>query len=127
MWRADARVAALRTWPEDFRAAGRIVTVPELPEVESLAIFLRERAVGQVIDRGDSAAISVLKTYRPDLSALHGRVISAAERHGKFLDLTAAVPARRRGRGRRRRGAAGRAGVRAWAAARAGRMSRCTW
>jgi len=84
---------ALRAWPEDFQAAGRIVTVPELPEVESLAIFLRERAVGQVIDRGDSAAISVLKTYRPDLSALHGRVISAVARHGKFLDLTAAAPA----------------------------------
>jgi formamidopyrimidine-DNA glycosylase len=67
--------------------------VPELPEVESLAIFLRERAVGQVIDRGDSAAISVLKTYRPDLSALHGRVITAVARHGKFLDLTAAAPA----------------------------------
>ena len=91
MWRADARVAAPRAWPEDLQAAGRIVTVPELPEVESLAIFLRERAVGQVIDRGDSAAISVLKTYRPDLSALHGRVISAAARHGKFLDLTAAA------------------------------------
>ena len=83
-------VVSLRAWPEDFRAAGRIVTVPELPEVESLAIFLRERAVGQVIDRADSAAISVLKTYRPDLSALHGRVVTEAARHGKFLDLTAA-------------------------------------
>jgi formamidopyrimidine-DNA glycosylase len=63
--------------------------VPELPEVESLAIYLRERAVGRVIDRADSAAISVLKTYRPDLTALRGQVIAAAERHGKFLDLTA--------------------------------------
>jgi formamidopyrimidine-DNA glycosylase len=63
--------------------------VPELPEVESLAIYLRERAVGRVIDRADSAAISVLKTYRPDLTALRGRVIAAAERHGKFLDLAA--------------------------------------
>jgi formamidopyrimidine-DNA glycosylase len=63
--------------------------VPELPEVESLAIYLRERAVGRVINRADSAAISVLKTYRPDLTALRGRVVAAAERHGKFLDLTA--------------------------------------
>jgi formamidopyrimidine-DNA glycosylase len=63
--------------------------VPELPEVESLAIFLREHASGRVIDRADSAAISVLKTYRPDLSELHGRVIGAVSRHGKFLDLTA--------------------------------------
>jgi formamidopyrimidine-DNA glycosylase len=64
--------------------------VPELPEVESLARFLRERAGGRVIDRADSAAISVLKTYRPDLTALRGRIISDTQRHGKFLDLVAA-------------------------------------
>ena len=58
--------------------------------MESLARFLRERADGQVIDRADSAAISVLKTYRPDLSALRGRVITGTQRHGKFLDLVAA-------------------------------------
>jgi formamidopyrimidine-DNA glycosylase len=66
--------------------------VPELPEVQSLALFLGERAVGHVIDRADSAAISVLKTYQPDLSALRGRTVSGAARHGKFLDLTATVP-----------------------------------
>jgi formamidopyrimidine-DNA glycosylase len=79
-------------WREHAKTRGRIVTVPELPEVESLARFLRQRADGHVIDRADSAAISVLKTYRPDLSALHGRVISDTQRHGKFLDLVA-VPA----------------------------------
>jgi len=63
--------------------------VPELPEVESLAVFLREHASGRVIDRADSAAISVLKTYRPDLSELHGRVVGAVSRHGKFLDIIA--------------------------------------
>jgi len=67
--------------------------VPELPEVESLAIYLRERVAGRVIDRADSAAISVLKTYRPDLTALRGRVIDTAERHGKFLDLVTLAPA----------------------------------
>jgi DNA-formamidopyrimidine glycosylase len=61
--------------------------VPELPEVEALAAFLRERAVGQVIDRAEVAAISVLKTYQPDVSALAGRTIAGAGRHGKFLDL----------------------------------------
>ncbi len=63
--------------------------MPELPEVESLARFLRERADGRVIDRADSAAISVLKTYRPDLTALRGRTITDTRRHGKFLDLVA--------------------------------------
>jgi formamidopyrimidine-DNA glycosylase len=66
--------------------------VPELPEVESLAVYLREHAVGKVIDRADSAAISVLKTFQPDLSALRGRQIAAVARRGKFLDLAAARP-----------------------------------
>jgi DNA-formamidopyrimidine glycosylase len=61
--------------------------VPELPEVESLAAFLRERAVGQVIERAEVAAISVLKTYQPDVTALAGRTITGVTRHGKFLDL----------------------------------------
>ena len=50
-------------------------------------MFLRERAAGQVIDRADSAAISVLKTYRPDLTVLRGRAVDGIQRHGKFLDL----------------------------------------
>ena len=64
--------------------------MPELPEVESLARFLRQRADGHVIDRADSAAISVLKTYRPDLTDLRGRTVTDTQRHGKFLDLVAA-------------------------------------
>jgi formamidopyrimidine-DNA glycosylase len=63
--------------------------MPELPEVESLARFLRQRADGHVIDRADSAAISVLKTYRPDLTTLRGRTVTDTQRHGKFLDLVA--------------------------------------
>ena len=63
--------------------------MPELPEVESLVRFLRQQADGRVIDRADSAAISVLKTYRPDLTALRGRTVTDTRRHGKFLDLVA--------------------------------------
>ena len=40
--------------------------MPELPEVESLAAGLRERAAGLVIDRADPAEFSVLKTYDPE-------------------------------------------------------------
>jgi formamidopyrimidine-DNA glycosylase len=61
--------------------------VPELPEVESLAADLRERALGRVIDRADIAEFSVLKTYDPPLAALHGATLTAVTRHGKFLDL----------------------------------------
>jgi formamidopyrimidine-DNA glycosylase len=71
---------------------GRIVIVPELPEVESLAAELRERACGRVIDRADVAEFSVLKTYDPPLTALRGAVITGTARHGKFLDLIAEQP-----------------------------------
>src|SRR6516162_2776227 len=66
---------------------GTIDTVPELPEVESLAVFLRERATGAEIDWATSTAISVLKTYQPDLSALSGQKVTGTARYGKFLDL----------------------------------------
>jgi formamidopyrimidine-DNA glycosylase len=61
--------------------------VPELPEVEALAAFLREHAVGQVVARIDVATISVLKTYDPPLTSLHGLTITGVGRHGKFLDV----------------------------------------
>jgi len=62
--------------------------VPELPEVEALAAGLRERAVGREIDRADVAEFSVLKTYDPPLSALHGARVTGVSRRGKFLDLS---------------------------------------
>jgi formamidopyrimidine-DNA glycosylase len=62
--------------------------MPELPEVESLVAFLRLHAVGRTVTRVDVAAISALTTYDPPLSALHGLTVGAADRHGKFLDLS---------------------------------------
>jgi len=62
--------------------------MPELPEVEALAVFLRERAIGHVVARADAASFAVLKTFDPPLSALTGQQITAVGRHGKFLDLT---------------------------------------
>ncbi|HEX7744907.1 MAG TPA: DNA-formamidopyrimidine glycosylase family protein [Micromonosporaceae bacterium] len=61
--------------------------MPELPEVEALAAYLRDRAVGHRVDRFEVAAISALKTYDPPPSAAVGREITDARRHGKFLDL----------------------------------------
>lgn len=63
--------------------------MPELPEVEALATFLREQTVGLLIDRVDVTAISVLKTVDPPISGLVGREVSAVDRHGKFLDIDA--------------------------------------
>jgi formamidopyrimidine-DNA glycosylase len=61
--------------------------MPELPEVEALADFLRERAAGHAVDRVDVSAISALKTYDPPVTALHGLPVTGAGRHGKFLDI----------------------------------------
>lgn len=62
--------------------------VPELPEVEALAAYLRERAVGHRVERIEVVAIGALKTYDPPVTAAAGRTLTGAGRHGKFLDLT---------------------------------------
>ncbi|MFF3766479.1 Fpg/Nei family DNA glycosylase [Streptomyces sp. NPDC001922] len=63
--------------------------MPELPEVEALTGFLADSLVGRRIGRVQPVAVSVLKTYDPPLTALEGRTVTAAARHGKFLDLSA--------------------------------------
>ena len=62
--------------------------MPELPEVESLAVFLRTHASGHVIARAEAASFAALKTFDPPLSALTGLTIGDVTRHGKFLDLS---------------------------------------
>ena len=66
--------------------------MPELPEVEALAAFLRERATGHAVAHAYPAAISVLKTYDPPPTALTGQVVGDVRRHGKFLDLSLGAP-----------------------------------
>jgi formamidopyrimidine-DNA glycosylase len=61
--------------------------MPELPEVEALADHLRRHATGLTIGRIDVAALSVLKTFDPPPTALHGRQVTGANRWGKFLGL----------------------------------------
>lgn len=63
--------------------------MPELPEVEALADHLRRYAVGRVIGRVDVAALSVLKTFDPPVTALHGTEVTGAARWGKYLGLQA--------------------------------------
>lgn len=63
--------------------------MPELPEVEALRVFLDDHLVGKEIDRVLPLNVSVLKTYDPPLSALHGATVTGIARHGKFLDIGA--------------------------------------
>ncbi|MDR7185252.1 formamidopyrimidine-DNA glycosylase [Microbacterium trichothecenolyticum] len=66
--------------------------MPEMPEVQGLVDFLRERLTGVQIMRATVANIAALKTYDPPIDALHGREITGASRHGKFIDLATTGP-----------------------------------
>lgn len=59
--------------------------MPELPEVEALADYLREIAVGREIKRIELASFSVLKTYDPPVDAVAGRTVTGTGRRGKYL------------------------------------------
>ena len=63
--------------------------MPELPEVEGLALDLTGRLTDRAIVRVDIAAFSALKTFDPPLSALDGLMVDGVTRHGKFLDVSA--------------------------------------
>ncbi len=61
--------------------------MPELPEVEALALDLKGRLTDRAITRVDLAAFSALKTFDPPLASLHGTLVEDVTRHGKFLDV----------------------------------------
>ena len=63
--------------------------MPELPEVQALVDFLRERTSGLAIVGIELGSISVLKTYDPAPTSLHGLPINNVARHGKFIDIEA--------------------------------------
>ncbi len=62
--------------------------MPELPEVEALAAFLRTHASGHIVARAEAASFAALKTFDPPLTALAGLTIGEIGRHGKFLDIS---------------------------------------
>ena len=61
--------------------------VPELPEVEALALDLGGRLEGRAITTVHLAAFSALKTFDPPVTALQGTLVDGVTRHGKFLDI----------------------------------------
>jgi formamidopyrimidine-DNA glycosylase len=63
--------------------------MPELPEVEALALDLNTRLADRAIARVDLAAFNALKTFDPPVSAVQGAFVDGVGRHGKFLDIEA--------------------------------------
>ncbi|MEU0540151.1 DNA-formamidopyrimidine glycosylase family protein [Nocardia sp. NPDC005978] len=61
--------------------------MPELPEIVALEQFLSAHATGAVVGRVDVAALSVLKTFDPPITALSGRDVTGAGHWGKHVGL----------------------------------------
>jgi len=61
--------------------------VPELPEVEALALDLKGRLADRAIVKAYVVQVSALKTFDPPVSALEGTLVEDVTRHGKFLDI----------------------------------------
>lgn len=61
--------------------------MPELPEVEALALDLGGRLAGRAFTKVHLAQFSALKTFDPPLGALEGVLVDGVTRHGKFLDI----------------------------------------
>ena len=63
--------------------------MPELPEVEALALDLGGRLDGRAIVKVHVPQFSALKTFDPPISALEGTLVDRVGRFGKFLDIEA--------------------------------------
>ncbi len=61
--------------------------MPELPEVEALVMFLRDRLADRAVVGVEVGSISVLKTFDPPPQALVGAPVTGVARHGKFIDI----------------------------------------
>ena len=61
--------------------------MPELPEVEGLAVSLGERLADRVVADVALASFSALKTVDVLPQSLHGRPVDDVRRYGKLLDL----------------------------------------
>ena len=57
--------------------------MPELPEIELYLHALRQRVLGEELERIRVASPSLLKTYDPPVSAAHGRRVLGLRRIGK--------------------------------------------
>ncbi|MFB8386116.1 Fpg/Nei family DNA glycosylase [Microbacterium sp. NPDC055910] len=66
--------------------------MPEMPEVQGLVDFLRDRLTGRTITKATVANIAALKTYDPPITALVTGEVTDAARHGKFIDLSTSGP-----------------------------------
>jgi len=61
--------------------------MPELPELEGLAAWIRSDVAGRKIESVRLRSVAALKTYEPPLAALSGQTVQGASRRGKYLAI----------------------------------------
>ena len=61
--------------------------MPELPELEGLAAWIRSELAGQEIQSFRLRSVAALKTYDPPIGALVGKTVTGAFRRGKYLAI----------------------------------------
>ncbi|GMA32096.1 DNA-formamidopyrimidine glycosylase family protein [Litorihabitans aurantiacus] len=61
--------------------------MPELPEVDALGSYLRERTASRIVVAAHVAQIGALKTFSPPLDDTVGRGVAGVERFGKWLAI----------------------------------------
>lgn len=59
--------------------------MPELPDVELYVAALRERIVGQPLERVRLVSPFLLRSFEPPIEAAHGRAVDAVRRMGKRI------------------------------------------
>lgn len=59
--------------------------MPELPEISAYLFALERHATGQPLERVRVASPSLLRTWDPPLTAVHGRTVRGFERLGKRI------------------------------------------
>ena len=63
--------------------------MPELPEVQGLAVFLTGRTAGRTVAGVEVGALNALRTVIPSPTDLVGTSVREVTRHGKWLDVVA--------------------------------------
>ena len=69
------------------REAGKLVTMPELPDIAAYLAALEPRIVGQRLERVRLANVFLLRTVQPPVQAVEGHFVRSLRRIGKHIAI----------------------------------------
>jgi formamidopyrimidine-DNA glycosylase len=68
-------------------AKGKLISMPELPDIAAYLSALEPRIVGQTLERVRIAGVSLLRTAQPPLASAEGRTVPELRRIGKRIAI----------------------------------------